>query len=715
MEPPTQTKDYFESLQHLPRDTFAQVEGEDFFGLSFFDIEAGRLRSNGYPDQSIELGPLKAMSLGVGVGLRHCGGIIPALGKALRVFNREGWKGVSRRLVSAGRSTSFARDDYAEWIRRYDTITDDKRAEKLACINTFAHRPLISVLLPLNLPDPQRLAGAINSVRNQIYPNWELCIVGYARTNPEVLTTLDTYAKRDDRIKVVLLGDSSEESKAWNCTLAMAAGEWSTFLCEDDLLSEGALYWVVEAINQNPEFKLIYSDEDRIDDSGKRFAPYFKCDWNVDLFYSQNLISHLSFFCTPLLREIGGMYPDFEACRDLDLALRYIERLNQNEILHIPRVLYHVRADEQKATDTPAAEPFASPSGISALNAHFQRKSIAASAEFIGCGYRIRYALPENPPLVSIIIPTRDKLPLLRKCINSILEKTNYPNFEILIIDNGSESRATLRYLKRLASDSRIKVLRDDRPFNFSALNNEGVKRSRGEIVALLNNDVQVINPDWLTEMVSHALRPGVGAVGAKLLYPNGSLQHGGVILGIRGLVGHSHKHLPPNQQGYFSRASLVQTVSAVTAACMVIRKEIYQKVGGLDEINLKVAYNDVDFCLRIREEGYRNIWTPFAELYHHESSTRGYEDTPEKRARFAGEAAYLQKKWGARLLDDPNYSRNLTLDFWDFSLAWPPRKHTTFNTTNGILHQESQATENDPRENSHPDIGNAVGPSARE
>jgi GT2 family glycosyltransferase len=288
----------------------------------------------------------------------------------------------------------------------------------------------------------------------------------------------------------------------------------------------------------------------------------------------------------------------------------------------------------------------------------------------------VRYALPDILPLVSLIIPTRNGLQLLQQCIESIVQKTTYPNYEILIIDNGSDELEILEYFKVLVTDSRIRVIRDHSPFNYSALNNAAVKLARGELIGLINNDIEVISPDWLSEMVSHALRPEVGAVGAKLLYLNSTVQNAGDILGvgIGHIAGHAHKDLPRDEHGYFGRANLIQSFSAVTAACLVIRKSTYESLGGLNEVDLQIVYNDVDFCIRLRNAGYRNIWTPYAELYHHESATRGYEDTPEKKARFKREIAYMQSQWGDALQNDPAYSPNLTIHKGDFSLAWPPR-----------------------------------------
>jgi GT2 family glycosyltransferase len=306
----------------------------------------------------------------------------------------------------------------------------------------------------------------------------------------------------------------------------------------------------------------------------------------------------------------------------------------------------------------------------------------------------VRYELPESPPLVSLIVPTRNGLELLRRCINSILEKTDYPNYEILIVDNGSDQQAVLEYLANIVNDRRVRVLRDDRSFNFSALNNSAVQSARGEVVGLINNDIEVISPDWLSEMVSIALQPSVGAVGARLWFPDETLQHGGIILGVGGVANHSHKHLPRGVPGYFGRAALIQSFSAVTAACLVVRRDLYEQVGGLDEANLAVAFNDVDFCLKLREAGYRNVWTPHAELYHHESATRGYEDTPVKKERFEREIAHKRRRWGAVLTTDPAYSPNLTLEYEDFSYAWPPRsKVGTYAVSNARDDKRSESS----------------------
>jgi GT2 family glycosyltransferase len=320
------------------------------------------------------------------------------------------------------------------------------------------------------------------------------------------------------------------------------------------------------------------------------------------------------------------------------------------------------------------AKPYANLAAEKALNEHFERVGIDASVLSTAYGFRAQYSLPKNPPLVSLIIPTRNGLKLIRQCINSIIEKTTYPNYEIIVVDNASDDPEVLSYFESIASEYKVRILRDDRPFNYSQLNNTAVEDAKGEIIGLINNDIEVITPEWLSEMVSHALRPEVGAVGAKLLYPDDTVQHAGVVLGIGGVAGHSHKHFPGESNGYFSRMGLISEYSAVTAACLVIKKSVYNQVGGFNERDLTVAFNDVDFCLRVRAAGYRNVWTPYAELYHYESVTRGYENTPEKQARFNAEVEYMKEKWGKLLEIDPAYSPNLTLDHQDFSYAWPPR-----------------------------------------
>jgi glycosyltransferase involved in cell wall biosynthesis len=563
-------------------------------------------------------------------------------------------------------------NNYPKWVLDYDTLTEKMRATMRENISSFSSRPLVSVVMPVYNPNPLWLVEVIESVRNQIYPNWELCIADDLSSDKSIRPILERYAKENSRIKVIFREKNGHISNASNSALELSKGEWIALLDHDDLLPEHALYWVADAINKHPEIRMIYSDEDKINEKGTRFGPYFKCDWNEDLFYSHNMFSHLGVYHAQLIRKVGGFRIGLEGSQDYDLALRCIEHIEPSQIHHIPRVLYHWRLHAESTASSSEAKPYAMIAGERAITEHLARKGVNAKAELIVYGYRVRYSLPETLPLVSLIIPTRNGLKLLKQCVESILSKTTYSSYEILIVDNGSDDIATLNYLKKVTLNSKVRVIRDDQPFNYSALNNAAVKLAHGEIIGLVNNDIEVISPDWLSEMVSHALRPNVGAVGAKLFYPNDTVQHAGVLLDVTGVAAHAHKNLPKQGHGYFSRANLIQSFSAVTAACLVIKKSTYEFIGGLNEVDLKIAFNDVDFCIRLCKAGYKNIWTPYAELYHHESATRGYEDSPEKRERFAKEVAYMEKNNLSK--PDPAYSLNLTLDNDDFSLAWPPR-----------------------------------------
>jgi glycosyltransferase involved in cell wall biosynthesis len=605
--------------------------------------------------------------------IRRSGGIKLALIKGWRVFQREGLAGVSGRLTSFHQESA----DYQRWIHHYDTLTDEQRGIIQRRIEEFDHKPLISVVMPTYNTETRWLVAAIESVRRQLYPNWELCIADDASTEPQVRPILENFAKEDGRIKLTFRTRNGHISTASNSALKLASGEYITFLDHDDLLAEHALFWVVDAITHHPDAQLIYSDEDKIDMAGRRVNPYFKCDWNEDLFCSHNMICHLSVYRSKMVHELGGLREGLEGAQDYDLALRCIERIEPHQIVHIPRVLYHWRIHPGSTACGTIAKPYALKAGEIAINEHLQRSGSGGVVEpLIDLRmYRVRYPLPKSLPMVSLIIPSRNGLRFIRQCVESILRKTTYQDYEIVIVDNGSDDTETLQYFESLKSDPRVRIIRDDRPFNFSALINAAVTSVSGSVIGLVNNDIEVISPEWLSEMVSHALRPEVGAVGARLWYPNETLQHAGIILGIRGIAGHAHKYQKRHQNGYFARSRLIQSFCAVTAACLVIRKETFKKVGGFNEA-LPTSFNDVDFCLRVREAGYRNIYTPYAELYHHESATRGNEDTEEEQIRFSNESAYMKQLWGHLLMSDPAYSPNLTLEHQDFSLAWPPRVH---------------------------------------
>lgn len=617
---------------------------------------------------------LRTLSGGAGHLYKHYGAI-GSVRKVLDVLRSEGIAGFRHRVEQ--QVELKAENDYAEWVRLYDSLKDEDRLRIQRIVGEWVDPPLISIVVPTYNPNAAWFTEAVDSVRKQLYPNWELCIADDASTDPAVRPLLEKIAASDSRIKVVFRQKNGHISAASNSALELASGQWVALLDHDDLLPEHALYCVAKAIIEDPSVRMIYSDEDKMDEKGQRYSPYFKCDWNPDLFYSHNMFSHLGVYQKKLLDEIGGFRLGVEGSQDYDLALRCIERIDPKGIHHIPRVLYHWRVHAESTASGAEAKPYAMLAGMRAINEHFERTGVKGKVELVGPGYHASYELEPTPPLVSLIIPTRNGVELLRQCVSSIREKTDYPNYELIIIDNGSDDPATLSYLRYIES-ANIRVIRDDRPFNFSALNNAGAAVASGEVLGLINNDIEVISPSWLREMVSHALRPEVGAVGAKLSYPNDRIQHAGVVLGMGGVAEHAHKQLPRTAYGYFSRASLISGFSAVTGACLIVRKALYQELGGLNE-DLAVAYNDIDFCLRLKQAGYRNIFLPTAELYHHESATRGPESDPAKLERLAREEQYMWERWETWLKHDPAYSPNLTLERQDFTLAWPPRVSTLF------------------------------------
>ncbi|WP_418139360.1 glycosyltransferase [Oceanimonas smirnovii] len=535
----------------------------------------------------------------------------------------------------------------------------------------WAYQPVISILLPVYNTPPALLTECIHSVTAQLYSNWQLCIADDASTKAETRQALQQLCAGDKRIKLVQRESNGHISAASNSALAVATGDYVALLDHDDLLSPDALLKVAAAINQHPDALLFYSDEDKIDDKGKRYDPHFKPGWNPDLLLSQNYISHLGVYQRQRMVNIGGFKEGLEGSQDHDLVLRFTDGLQSQHIVHIPEVLYHWRAVAGSTALGGNEKSYAHQAGLNALQQYVSKQQPQASVSSTsGDYYRVTWPLPSPSPLVSLLVPTRDGVDILAPCVNAILEKTDYRHFELIILDNQSSCPRTLEYMQQVSErDERVRVLRWDHPFNYSAINNFGANQAKGSIIGLINNDVEPINAGWLSEMVSQVCRPEIGCVGAKLYYPNGSLQHAGVILGIGGVAGHSHKYFNGNALGYFARLQLVQNLSAVTAACLLVRKEVFEQVGGLNEEHLKVAFNDVDFCLKVREAGYRNLFTPFAELYHHESVSRGAEDNPEKQARFQAEIAYMRQTWGTVLDNDPAYNPNLTLAYEDFSL----------------------------------------------
>jgi glycosyltransferase involved in cell wall biosynthesis len=564
--------------------------------------------------------------------------------------------------------------DYARWIRCYDRLQRQDIQRIRGQIAKFHHAPLISVLLPVYNSNLKCLRRAISSVQEQLYPRWELCIVDDASTERELWPFLQRCARRDKRIKVMRRTENGHISAASNDALHLATGDFVALLDHDDELAPTALYFVALALNKNPDLQLLYSDEDKLDAQNRRFEPYFKSDWNPELFLAQNFISHLGIYRTDLVRRVGGFRVGFEGSQDYDLALRCIEEIQPEQIEHLPRVLYHWRAGDQSTASNATVKPYAQEAARRAVQEHLERQKIAGTVvPSFDIYLQTRYALPTEPPLVSIIIPTRDQVSALKKCVLSIFEKTDYPAYELIVLDNETNDSEALEFLAELKKRDGVRVERIDDAFNYSRLNNRAVELSRGSLVALLNNDVEVINADWLTEMVSRAMQPKVAMVGARLWYPNGIIQHGGVILGAGGIAGHAHAGLRRGEPGYFARAHLAQDVSAVTTACALVKRDVYLQVGGFDE-NLAVTFNDVDLCLRLRESNYRILWTPYAELIHHESASRGFDNSTPKQVRFLAEVDYMKSKWNDILERDPFYNPNLSLDEDLFTLAFPPR-----------------------------------------
>lgn len=565
--------------------------------------------------------------------------------------------------------------DYASWVSQFDTYTRDELKGMARNVHRLARQPLISIIMPTYNSPERWLSRCIDSVRQQVYPHWELCIADDASTAPHVRKVLRRYAKLDERIKVAFRERNGHISEASNTALDMASGEWIALLDHDDELPPHALYAVAREINEHPEARMIYSDEDKIDGLGQRFDPYFKSDWNYDLFLGQNMVNHLGVYHADLMRKVGGFRKGLEGSQDYDLALRFIEQIGPDQIRHIPRVLYHWRAIEGSTAVSMDEKNYAAVAAQRALREHLARISEQkAEVEVYRYGYRVRRHGKVGDPTtkISLIVPTRDRVELLRMCVESILAHTEYPNYEIVVVDNQSSDPAALAYFEQIRVHPKVRVLHYDAPFNFSAINNHAVAHCDGDVIGLVNNDIEAIHSDWLREMVSQAIRPEIGAVGAMLYYPNDTIQHAGVLLGIGGVAGHAYCGWPRGYYGMMSRGLLVQQLSAVTAACLLVRRSVYEEVGGLDP-KLQVAFNDIDFCLRVRAAGYNNLWTPYAELYHHESASRGLEDTPAKKQRFEGEVAVMLERWGEALNRDPAYSPNLSLKTAQ-NLAFPPR-----------------------------------------
>lgn len=560
-------------------------------------------------------------------------------------------------------------DDYQRWIAK-NQLTEEDLSRIRQEIDAYNYKPLISIIVPVYNTDQRWLTKCIQSVQNQLYTNWELCIADDASTDTNVKTVLDHFAQDDERIKVVYRTENGHISAASNSAFELAEGEFVALLDHDDELSIDALYENVKLLNENPDADLIYSDEDKINEAGERHKPFFKPDWSPDTLLSHNYICHFSLYRASIFKEIGGFREGFEGSQDYDLVLRFTEKTDK--IYHIPKILYHWRTIEGSAALSTDAKEYAYDAATRALEEAFERRGEKAQVELIPNypgQYSITYNL-QHEPLISVIVPTRDGHQLLDNCLKSLYNKTSYSNYEIIVADNGSTEEETFELFNRWQSmlGYKFRVLRLDMPFNYSKINNLAVQEARGELLLLLNNDTEVITPDWMRKMAGQAVRKSIGAVGAKLLYPDNTIQHSGCILGIGGVASHSHKYIHVLDPGYFGRLLITANYAAVTGACLMIKKDLYERVGGFDE-ELAVAFNDIDFCIRLLEEGYYNVSLGNVLLYHYEHKSRGDEDSPEKLRRFLLEIDTMKKRWGKLLQNDPFYNPNLTLGREDYSI----------------------------------------------
>ena len=558
---------------------------------------------------------------------------------------------------------------YKRWSSKHEPGEKELALQRLQG-NLLPQKPLISLVVPVYNPPLDILADTLASVINQTYANWECCIANGDGTNSAITNLIDSYAKKDDRFKVVHLEENLGIAGNTNAAVGLASGTYVAFLDHDDLIAPFALFEVARRLVSDPHIDVFYSDEDNINLKGVRSGPFFKPDFSPDLLRSVNYMCHFLVVRKTLGDAVGWIRAGYEGAQDFDFILRITEKAGKIE--HIPMMLYHWRSIKGSTAFDSNAKPYAGPSGIRALEEHLQRRGTPGSVEtvFMPTWYRVRYDLTRHP-LVTIIILNHDHADDLRKLVTSILGKSTYKNYELLIVENNSMQDATFKLYEELqAADNRVRVAKWDHPFNYSQVNNWAAQQASGSVLLFLNNDIEVITPAWLEEMLMLAQRQEVGTVGAKLYFPNDTIQHAGVILGIGDVAGHGHKGFHKDLTGHGGQLLQIRNTAANTAACVMMRKEVFEQVGGFDE-NYILAYGDVDLCLKVLAAGYVNVWTPFAELYHHESKTRGYERSPEQLARYQNEVFYFRQRWDTFMHEgDPYYNPNLSSKREDFHLA---------------------------------------------
>ncbi|EGO6084506.1 glycosyltransferase family 2 protein [Enterococcus faecalis] len=588
--------------------------------------------------------------------------------KAKKGFKYMAKNGISHTIQRAKIEKLRNQASYPNWLARNEVLDIEAMTQEIA---TFHYQPKISIAMPVYNVEEKWLRLCIDSILNQVYTNWELCMADDASTDPNVKKILTEYQQLDERIRVVFREQNGHISEATNSALAIATGEFVALLDNDDELAINAFYEVVKVLNENPELDLIYSDEDKIDMDGNRSDPAFKPDWSPDLLLGTNYISHLGVYRRSILEEIGGFRKGYEGSQDYDLVLRFTEKTTKERIKHIPKVLYYWRMLPTSTAVDQGSKGYAFEAGLRAVQDALVRREINGHATHGAANglYDVYYDI-ESEKLVSIIIPTKNGYKDVQRCVSSIIEKTTYQNYEIIMADNGSTDPKMHELYAEFEQQlpGRFFVESIDIPFNFSTINNRAAKKAHGEYLLFLNNDTEVITENWLTLMVSFAQQERIGCVGAKLLYPNNTVQHAGVILGLGGVAGHGHYGYPHGDLGYFGRLAINVNYSAVTAACLLMKKADFDAVGGFEEA-FTVAFNDVDLCLKVQALGRDNVWLHEAELYHFESQTRGYDDKGKKKKRFEQEKVMMEEKWGPLIENDPFYNPNLTRDIPNFSL----------------------------------------------
>ena len=560
--------------------------------------------------------------------------------------------------------------DYGEWYKLTKPTEEElerQRKEKLAS------EPLLSIVIPAYKTPEKYLREMLDSIKAQTYSNWEVCVANGspAGEGKIVNRVLAQYAKEDPRFRFVDLGENRGISGNTNSALEMAKGDFIVLADHDDTLPEHALYEVASAINKNPDCDVIYSDEDKLDmDGGALFDPHFKPDFNQDLLTSVNYICHLFVVKRELLNRVGGFRQEFDGAQDYDFIFRCTEKANQ--IVHIPKVLYHWRCHQNSTASNPESKMYAFEAGARAIMAHYERCGIPAEKVVKGVDYGIYHTIfkVQNNPLVSVIIPNKDHSADLDLCIRSILERATYENLEFIVIENNSTEKETFAYYEKIQKEfPQVHVVKWEREFNYSAINNFGAQFAKGEYFLFLNNDTEIISKDLFEEMLGYAQRPEVGIVGVRLLYQDNTIQHAGVVIGFGGIAGHTFIGLHEAESSYFHRAMCAQDYSAVTAACMMTRASLFRERGGFTE-ELAVAFNDIDYCMKVRNAGKLVVYNPYSVMYHYESKSRGLEDTPEKVARFNREIAIFARRWPDILKNgDPYYNPNLTLRKSNFAL----------------------------------------------